>query len=150
MLVEIARPPTAENAALRLHAADNIAVARVPLAPGTLLRFGALQVTVADPVAAGHKVAVEPIRAGGMVRRYGQAIGRAAADIAPGQHVHTHNLSYEELALDYEFPAGDAPLPAAPADAPTFLGYAREDGRAGTRNYIAVVAAATAPPIPPN
>src|SRR5208337_4906642 len=33
------------------------------------------------------------------------------------------------------------PYPAPPADIPTFRGYLREDGRAGTRNYIAVVAA---------
>ena len=141
MLVDIARLPTAENAALRLHPSDNIAVARVPLAPGTALRFGAHGITVTEAIPAGHKVAVEPIAAGEVVRRYGQAIGRAAQAIAPGRHVHTHNLSYEELALDYEFPAADLPLPAPPADAPTFLGYPREDGRAGTRNYIAVVAA---------
>ncbi|MDE3197360.1 MAG: UxaA family hydrolase, partial [Acidobacteriota bacterium] len=30
---------------------------------------------------------------------------------------------------------------APPANMPTFMGYAREDGRVGTRNYIAVVAA---------
>jgi altronate hydrolase len=54
--------------------------------------------------------------------------------------VHTHNVGYEEIAFDYEFPAGEIPLPV-PASSPTFLGYARRDGRAGTRNYIAVVAA---------
>src|SRR5205823_127697 len=59
----------------------------------------------------------------------------------PGDHVHTHNLVFEEHALDFEYPSTDLPIPAAPADAPTFLGYARPDGRAGTRNYIAVVAA---------
>jgi arabinonate dehydratase len=43
--------------------------------------------------------------------------------------------------LAYEFPAGEIPYPAAPAKMPTFMGYLREDGRVGTRNYIAVVAA---------
>ena len=43
--------------------------------------------------------------------------------------------------LDYEFPTTETPVPTPRADAPTFLGYPREDGRAGTRNYIAVVAA---------
>src|SRR5207247_7070677 len=41
----------------------------------------------------------------------------------------------------YEFPAGEIPYPDAPAKVPTFMGYVREDGRVGTRNYIAVVAA---------
>ncbi len=61
--------------------------------------------------------------------------------IQAGQHIHTHNLSFEELTLHYEFPTGEKPLPAARPGTPTFLGYQREDGRVGTRNYIAVVAA---------
>ena len=81
-----------------------------------------------------------PSSPGETVERYGQVIGRAKQAIEPGRHVHTHNLAFEELQLSYEFPAGELPLPVR-ADAPTFLGYQREDGRAGTRNYIAVVAA---------
>ena len=73
--------------------------------------------------------------------RYGQVIGRAKAPIDAGRHIHTHNLAFEELALDYEFPTAEIPVPTPRADAPTFLGYPREDGRVGTRNYIAVVAA---------
>src|SRR5581483_10034975 len=61
--------------------------------------------------------------------------------IDAGRHIHTHNLSFEELQLSYEFPTGETPLPRPPQDTPTFLGYPREDGRVGTRNYIAVVAA---------
>ena len=75
------------------------------------------------------------------MRRYGQSIGRARTAIEAGRHVHTHNLSFEELQLAYEFPESDAAPPEPAKDAPTFLGYQREDGRVGTRNYIAVVAA---------
>ena len=39
-----------------------------------------------------------------MVERYGQVIGRAKVPIDAGRHIHTHNLSFEELVLDYEFP----------------------------------------------
>ena len=73
--------------------------------------------------------------------RYGQVIGRAKRPIEPGNHIHTQNLAYEELELNYEFPSGEIPYPAAPAKVPTFMGFVREDGRVGTRNYIAVVAA---------
>ncbi len=59
----------------------------------------------------------------------------------PGRHVHTHNVLFEELSFDYEYPSTERALPQAPADVPTFAGYPREDGRVGTRNYIAVVAA---------
>jgi altronate hydrolase len=68
-------------------------------------------------------------------------MGRARVRIEPGRHLHTHNVAFEELSFDYEFPAGESALPSAPQNVPTFMGYAREDGRVGTRNYIAVVAA---------
>jgi (2R)-sulfolactate sulfo-lyase subunit alpha len=46
----------------------------------------------AHDVPIGHKVALQPIKSGDTVIKYGQDIGRAVADIAPGEHVHTHNL----------------------------------------------------------
>src|SRR5260370_14597184 len=141
MLLEIAKLPTAENSAIHLNPADNIAVARVPLAPGMHLRSDGVAVTVRDNVPAGHKIALAPIGPGEIVRRYGQVIGRAKRPIEPGDHIHTQNLQFEELALNYEFPTGETPYPAAPARVPTFQGDVREDGRVGTRNYIAVVAA---------
>ena len=140
MLLDIAKLPTAENSAIHLHPSDNVAVARVPLAAGVELRVDGVGVTALDSVPAGHKIALRQIQPGEMVVRYGQAIGRATMTIEPGRHIHTHNLAFEELALDYEFPTHEAALPQRATEA-AFLGYAREDGRVGTRNYIAVVAA---------
>src|SRR5215470_6961118 len=141
MLLEIAKLPTAENSAIHLNPQDNVAVARVPLAPGMDLKIDGVSIKVLDPVPAGHKSALAPIQPGEIVLRYGQVIGRAKRPIEPGQHIHTQNLAYEELELNYEFPNAEIPYPAAPANVPTFMGYLREDGRVGTRNYIAVVAA---------
>ena len=140
-LLEIAKLPTAENSAIQLHPSDNVAIARVALSPGQELRLGNRTIEILEPVPVGHKVAIAPITSGETVIRYGQVIGRALTPIEPGRHIHTHNLSFEELAFAYEFPAVDFSPPTAPSDAPRFLGYPREDGRAGTRNYIAVVAA---------
>ncbi len=36
--------------------------------------------------------ALQDIRSGDTVWKYGQDIGKAVADIAKGEHVHTHNL----------------------------------------------------------
>jgi len=140
-LLEIAKLPTAENSAIHLHTTDNVAVARVPLAPEAVLRIEGETVRVRDHIPAGHKVALRHIAEGEVVRRYGQNIGRAKAEIEPGQHIHTHNVFYQETEFDYRYPSNDVPFPAAPRHMPTFLGYRREDGRVGTRNYIAVVAA---------
>lgn len=141
LVTGIQKLPTAENSAVHLHPEDNIAVARVPLQPGQELRVGGQTVVLRDAVPAGHKVALRPIGAGGAIVRYGQVMGRTSRAIAPGEHVHTHNVSFEEIAFDYEFPAEERTPPAASLTIPTFWGYPREDGRAGTRNYIAVVAA---------
>jgi altronate hydrolase len=141
MLLDIEKLPTAENSAIHLHPTDNVAVARVPIPAGTSLRIDGLPVTTMDAIPAGHKVALWDIQPGEVVERYGQVIGRAKQAIQAGRHIHTHNLAFEELQLEYEFPVGDTPVPTARPDAPTFLGYQREDGRVGTRNYIAVVAA---------
>ncbi|MGA2327658.1 MAG: altronate dehydratase family protein [Bryobacteraceae bacterium] len=131
---------SAENSTILLHPDDNVAIARVQLSPGLELRVGGRPITVLDPVPVGHKIALTAIAAGEAIRRYGQIMGRASQPIDPGRHVHTHNVGYEEIAFDYEFPGGEIPLPA-PAREPVFLGYPRQDGRAGTRNYIAVMAA---------
>jgi altronate hydrolase len=140
-LLEITKLPTAGNAVIHLHPTDNVAIARVALSPGQELRVSGRSITVEEPVPAGHKIAVAAIEPGENVLRYGQVIGRARIRIDPGRHIHTHNIAFEELSFAYEFPAGEKPAPQISKDAPTFLGYAREDGRIGTRNYIAVVAA---------
>jgi altronate hydrolase len=140
-LVDISKLPTPENSAVHLHPTDNVAVARVPLQAGQALRVNGFSLQVRDQVAAGHKVALQPISAGEVVRRYGQVIGRAKAAIEAGQHIHTHNLAFEEGNRNYVFPESEVPYPVTPSAVPTFMGYQREDGRVGTRNYLAVVAA---------
>jgi altronate hydrolase len=140
MLLDIAKLPTAENSAILLHPTDNVAVARVPIAAGAELRVDGAAVTALEPIAAGHKIALRNIQPGEVVRRYGQSIGRARQAIDAGRHVHVHNVSYEEQEIAYEFPSGETPLPVR-KNTPVFLGYQRDDGRVGTRNYIAVVAA---------
>jgi len=140
-LFEISKVPTAENSVIHLNLADNVAIARVSLSAGRTLRVGETEIMVTQPIPMGHKVAVRRVAAGAHVIRYGQPIGRARANIEPGEHVHTHNLAYEEHQLEYEFPSAELRLSTPRKDGPSFLGYARADGRAGTRNYIAVVAA---------
>ncbi|HYL35814.1 MAG TPA: altronate dehydratase family protein [Bryobacteraceae bacterium] len=140
-LLEITKLPTAENAVIHLHPADNVAIVRVALSAGQELRMGGRAIIVQEAIGAGHKVAIAEIAAGENILRYGQVIGRALSRIEAGRHVHTHNVLFEELSFTYEFPGEELPLPEPSRDAPAFLGYRREDGRVGTRNYIAVVAA---------
>lgn len=121
-------------ALFRIAPDDSTATALRDMAAGE----EALGVTLAGPVAKGHKVAVKPIAAGEPVLKFGFPIGLATRAIAPGEHVHTHNVA---TALggggDYAFtPAARAP---ARIEGPAFLGYRRADGRVGTRNEIWVI-----------
>lgn len=50
------------------------------------------KITVLSDIPEGHKVAIELIKNGQKVMKYGQVIGIATQDILPGQHVHLHNL----------------------------------------------------------
>ena len=51
-----------------------------------------LTVTANKEIPLGHKVAITGVKRGEPVIKYGMAIGKATADIAVGDHVHTHNL----------------------------------------------------------
>jgi len=144
-LIEILPQPSEENAALLLHPSDHVAIARMALSAGQAIRPGKEAVILQDAVPAGHKAALRPIAQGEEVRRYGQVIGRATQPIAAGEWVHVHNLAFDEGSRAYEFPRGDIAPPAPPAEQPLFQGYLRRDGRAGTRNYIAVAAASNCP-----
>src|SRR5512135_3284027 len=123
MLTDIAPLPTSENSAIRLHPHDNVAIARVALPSGVELQVGNTRVVTREAIPVGHKVALLPIPAGAVVRRYGQSIGRARIPIEAGRHVHTQNLAFEELELAYEFPAAETTPVSPPETAPAFLGY---------------------------
>jgi (2R)-sulfolactate sulfo-lyase subunit alpha len=45
-----------------------------------------------DAVPLGHKIALNDIKTGDTVLKYGHDIGRAVADVGKGRHVHTNNL----------------------------------------------------------
>lgn len=122
--------------AIRIHANDNVVIARRQLLGGTVIPEEG--VTVAGLVPPGHKIATRAIARGQPVRRYDQVIGTATADIAPGQHVHTHNLAFSDFARAHEPGAGATPTQYV-AEPATFMGIVRPDGRVATRNYIGVL-----------
>jgi altronate dehydratase small subunit len=81
------------NPAIVISTADNVATALEGLEAGQHLQVGSSSVTLAEAIPRGHKFAIAPIRAGQKVMKYGSAIGNATTDIAPGAHVHTHNVA---------------------------------------------------------
>jgi altronate hydrolase len=134
------------DVAVLLHPSDDVAVARVPLGRGVVMRLpldsiapGAL-IEIGQRIQAGHKVALRNISLGEPVLRYGSIIGFATRPIHAGAHVHTHNLAVGELDQRYELGVDYRPVPLLPVEQRrTFMGYRRPDGKVGTRNYIAII-----------
>jgi altronate dehydratase len=134
-----------EQVAVRLHPQDHVAISKIDLEAGSLLTQttgnpSPGQLPVQQFIPTGHKVALREIAVGEPVRRYGQVIGFAGQTIQAGEHVHIHNLDNEGLKQEYVFGVDVEPVAIAPeGDRRTFFGFARADGRVGTRNYIAVI-----------
>ena len=124
---------------LRLHPADPVAIALTDLAPGDAVGPGLVAI---DPVPRGHKVALSWLLEGAPITKFGTFIGVAAQPIAPGAHVHSHNLAFRPSRAVRDVPSArrNAIGPVGEPSGATFGGYRREDGRVGTRNVLLVLA----------
>lgn len=87
----------------------------------------------------GHKYALEDIRAGENIIKYGNPIGHAVCDIKKGEHVHSHNMKTNLSGkLDYVYKPKVFALKKQRTNL-TFNGYVRENGDAGIRNDIWII-----------
>lgn len=124
---------------VHLRPQDNVVIAARTLPQGLELEVQGKQVRLSSRIGLGHKIAIVPIAKDAPVLKFGQIIGFASETIAPGDHVHVHNLRADLFDRDYAF-CQDCPPPLPrPAEPRTWMGYDRGDGRAGTRNYIAII-----------
>ena len=112
---------------------DNVVVAIHELEAGTDVAYplpggGEGHVVTREHIPLFHKIARTDIKRGEKVMKYGEYIGVATADIAAGEHVHTHNCSSSDDlkdtdANDVTSAASDAISPvAAPKSTRTFRG----------------------------
>ncbi len=86
----------------------------------------------------GHKYARANIKKGEKVIKYGFPIGTATADIAEGEHVHSHNLK-TSLSKVNDYVYDFAEITRQP-ETPVFVdAYVRKNGEIGIRNDIWIV-----------
>src|SRR6516164_70170 len=126
--------------ALQLDSRDNVLVALQPLSAGTEVRFGASSSPVTEDIAAKHKMALEDLAPGDVIRMYGMVVGEVTQAIPRGGLVSTRNVRHRaEAYTAARQPASFAlPDPSAWSER-TFMGYHRADGQVGTRNYWLVL-----------
>ena len=124
---------------LRISPADNVAVALRDLKKGARISLDGQPITLLQDIPFGHKVALIDLAAGENIIKYGAPIGHALVKIAAGEHVHTHNLKTNlDGLLNYTYTPAP-PVKPATAQAATFQGYVRPDGRVGVRNEIWII-----------
>lgn len=135
-------PPSAMSPDLspiiRLHADDNVVVARTPIAKEDVVLEKTGQFTALEKIDRGHKIATAEIPTGSPVRKFGQIIGYASQNIERGNWVHVHNVIRGPVEMQYEFSTELHPA-AEPTESRSFRGYRRANGKVGTRNYIGIV-----------
>jgi hypothetical protein len=128
--------PSQKQHMLRLNAVDNVVVAITTVEKGTLTSE---DIVASERIGKGHKMAAAnwPLAP---VKKFGQIIGFAKADIPAGAWIHEHNIGMGELSHDYAFAKGAIQTDILPLEKQeTFQGFRRANGKVGTRNYIGVM-----------
>ena len=119
---------------IKLNEKDNIGIAPMEIPENTKINF---DIVTKNQIPFGHKISLQDIKKGSFIYKYGQIIGTASNDIFPGQHVHSHNLIFSEFDRKYEIKSKKE-IQQEKNDL-FFKGYKRENGKAGTRNYIGII-----------
>ena len=121
---------------IRIHSLDNVAVALADLPEGAEIVLDGVSVTLRQAVTRGHKFALFAIPQGENVIKYGLPIGHALADIAPGEHIHSHNTRTNLSDLDeYSYQPDPPALDRQGHDRDVEI-YRRANGEVGIRNEL--------------
>ena len=124
--------------AIILNENDNIVIALENMNAGQYLKQFAL--TIDAPILSGQKIAKTDISENSPIYKYGTIIGFADSNILKGQVLTNSNIIFKEFIREHDYCAKYQPTRFVNASSErSFMGFKRDDGRVGTRNYIAVV-----------
>ncbi|MGD9931449.1 MAG: UxaA family hydrolase [Mangrovibacterium sp.] len=124
---------------IKINPADNVIIALTDFTKGETIDLGSQQLTLANDVPRGHKIALANMGEGENVIKYGAPIGHATQVIAAGEHVHVHNTKTNlSGTICYEYTPKLNELPHAGKKL-TFKGFKRSNGEVGIRNELWIV-----------
>ncbi|SHO64839.1 UxaA family hydrolase [Algoriphagus zhangzhouensis] len=125
---------------LQIHPNDNVLVALRDLDAGSTLTFGESQITLKDHIAAKHKLSLQDLEPGDEIIMYGITVGKALENIEAGSALTIDNIAHKTTAFGEKSADLDWIKPdISRFKDKTFMGYHRNDGRVGTRNYWVVI-----------
>jgi altronate hydrolase len=84
---------SAAPSAILIAPEDNVAVVLRDFREGETVSVGNRSILCRSAVPSGHKVALEPIAAGGSIVKCAVPVGISRRAIAAGEHVHIHNVA---------------------------------------------------------
>ncbi|MEU8226618.1 UxaA family hydrolase [Kribbella sp. NPDC048915] len=139
---------------------DNVAIASRRLDAGIEIELDGTTITLPHTVMEGHRFVVTPVATGAALTSWNTPFARASRDLVPGDYVCTPTSLAAVTArgvegLPAEPSATNEPLDPYELDESalhfgaqvtsveqpgTFLGYPREQGPAGTRNHVVLLA----------
>ena len=124
--------------ALCLHDNDNILITIKNLNSGMVLNeYG---ITMDAPALSGQKIARFDIEKDDPIIKYGTVIGFADSNIKKGQVLTNKNVLFKEFNREHNYCSKYKPTNYIENNLQkSFMGYKRQDGRVGTRNYISIV-----------
>src|SRR5271168_5323914 len=126
---------------LRLDARDNVLVALTDLRKGETVGYLGNEYSLLADVPAKQKFLTQDVDAGGEIIMYGVLVGRPAENLGRGDLLSTRNIRHAAASFhetEVVAPSWTPPDVSAWRNK-TFLGFHRDDGQVGTRNYWLVL-----------
>ncbi len=125
---------------LQLDPRDNVLIALTDLKQGDQIEFAEKSYSLVSSVPAKHKFATMDLPVGADVIMYGVLVGKTYEPVTKGEALTLGNLRHESA--EYHEKCGEyrwTPPDVSRWQQAKFLGYRRNDGQVGTRNYWLVV-----------
>ncbi|MFD2099044.1 UxaA family hydrolase [Flagellimonas iocasae] len=120
---------------LKIHEADNMAVALQDLAAHESILCDGEPIFPTSSVSAKHKIALEDFKVGEAIVMYGVLVGKASRPIAKGEVLTTENVKHETAKVKKKTSITSwIPPNIEKWKNRTYMGYHRKDGQVGTRN----------------
>src|SRR5271154_187020 len=126
---------------LGLDAKDNVLVALTDLRKGDTVSYLENEYILLSDVPAKHKFLTRDVSAGGDVIMYGVLVGTTLENLRRGDLLSTRNIRHAAASFQETEVAGPhwTPPNVSAWRNKTFLGFHRDDGQVGTRNYWLVL-----------
>jgi len=126
---------------LRLDEKDNVLVALADLHKGEIVGYLGNDYSLLSDVPSKHKFLTQDVNAGGEIIMYGVLVGHAVLNLRRGDLLSTRNIRHAAASFhetETVRPPWTPPDVSKWADE-AFLGYHRDDGQVGSRNYWLVL-----------